>query len=183
MGTASFSRPPEISGPPSNGCTAGLALRMSKTAFTFAMALYFAVVAFDNVTDYGTNFQFVTHVLSMDSVPNNQNVVWRSLQSPKFHHLFYWIIILWEAAAALVCASGAFTLFRSLKSAAVFNANKTNAIFGLSIGSLLWFVAFVIVGGEWFLMWESPWSGELAAFRMFTINAFVLVFLVLPDKD
>jgi len=183
MGTASFSRPPEMSGAENNSGTAGLALRMSKTAFTFAMALYFALVVFDNVTDYGTNFQFVTHVLSMDSVPNNQSVVWRSVQSPKFHHLFYWIIILWEAVAALVCASGAFTLLRSLKSAAVFNAKKTYAIFGLSIGSLLWFVAFVIVGGEWFLMWESKWSGELAAFRMFTINAFVLGFLVLPDKD
>jgi predicted small integral membrane protein len=183
MGTASSNRVLGSSRPESNNRAAGLALRMSKTAFTFAMSLYFALVVFDNVTDYGTNFQFVTHVLSMDSVPNNQHVIWRSLQSPKFHHLFYWVIILWEAAAALVCASGAFTLLRSLKSAAVFNAKKTYAIFGLSIGSLLWFVAFVIVGGEWFLMWESQWSGELAAFRMFTINAFILGFLVLPDKD
>lgn len=169
--------------PSNDNLSAALALRVSKVAFIFAIALYFAVVAFDNVTDYGTNFAFVSHVLSMDSLPKDQNVIWRSIQSAKYHHLAYWIIILWEFVAALVCAVGAFSLLRSLKSSAAFNANKTYAILGLSTGLLLWVVAFITVGGEWFLMWESPWSGELAAFRMFTINAFVLVFLVLPDAD
>ena len=85
--------------------------------------------------------------------------------------------------AALICAAGAFALLRSLRYASAFNAKKTYAIFGLSLGLLLWLLAFVTVGGEWFLMWESPWSGEMAAFRMFTINAFILGLLVLPDSD
>jgi predicted small integral membrane protein len=181
MGIASSKWPSESSVPESSKLGAGPVLRMSKITFTFAMALYFALVAFDNVTDYDTNFKIVSHVLSMDSVPNNQNVIWRSIQSTKYHHVAYWIIILWEIAAALMCAVGAFSLLRCLKSPVTFNAKKAYAILGLSTGLLLWFVAFIVVGGEWFLMWESPWSGEMAAFRMFTINAFGLGLLVLPD--
>jgi predicted small integral membrane protein len=42
------------------------------------------------------------------------------------------------------------------------------AIAGLTLGLLLWLVAFIAVGGEWFLMWQSAeWNGEEAAFRIF----------------
>ena len=55
---------------------------------------------------------------------------------------------------------------------------KIHAIAGLWIGMLLWSLAFITIGGEWFMMWESAsWSGELAALRMFTLNSIALLFL------
>ena len=43
----------------------------------------------------------------------------------------------------------------------------------------MWLVAFLTVGGEWFLMWQSKsWNGQEAAFRMFTIVGIVLLLLV-----
>ena len=45
-------------------------------------------------------------------------------------------------------------------------------------------VAFLSVGGEWFLMWQSKnWNGQDAAFRMFTVIGIVLLFLVQQDVE
>ncbi|HLQ94163.1 MAG TPA: DUF2165 family protein, partial [Xanthobacteraceae bacterium] len=45
-----------------------LAIRAAKAVMVAAVALFATLVAFGNVTDYHTNFEFVQHVLSMDSV-------------------------------------------------------------------------------------------------------------------
>ena len=76
-------------------------------------------------------------------------------------------------------------LARSLKgSGAAFNRAKKIATIGLTVSLLQWYVAFITVGGEWFLMWQSEeWNGQDAAFRMFTIIGVSLIFLSLKDDD
>ncbi len=60
----------------------------------------------------------------------------------------------------------------------MFYEAKIVATVGITLSLLLWLVAFLIVGGEWFLMWQSPhWNGQSSAFRMFGIDGLVLVFL------
>jgi predicted small integral membrane protein len=55
---------------------------------------------------------------------------------------------------------------------------------GLVLNLLLWLVAFVTVGGEWFLMWQSSqWNGLGTASRMFTIVALVVLFLNTRDDE
>ena len=45
--------------------------------------------------NYGSNFDFVQHVLSMDTTfPGNQ-LKWRAISTPALHHAFYWTIIAW----------------------------------------------------------------------------------------
>jgi predicted small integral membrane protein len=52
------------------------------------------------------------------------------------------------------------------------------------MGLLLWLVAFLSVGGEWFLMWQSAtWNGQEAAFRMFCVLGLVLLYMVMPDGE
>ena len=156
--------------------------RLGKTLLTSTLALYFLLVAFNNIIDYRTNFQFVEHVLSMDSIPADAHVQWRAIRSPQLHHLAYWTIILWELITGFVCALGAKRLFSALRSKQEFDAAKTLAIAGLWLGLLLWSLGFITIGGEWFLMWESSvWNGEVPALRMFILNAFALLFLYLPD--
>ena len=43
-------------------------VRASKSILVAAVALWVSLVAFGNITDYGTNLAFVNHVLSMDTV-------------------------------------------------------------------------------------------------------------------
>jgi predicted small integral membrane protein len=48
----------------------------------------------------------------------------------------------------------------------------------------MWLVAFLDVGGEWFLMWQSQvWNGQEAAFRMFAVVGIVLLILLQPEGE
>jgi predicted small integral membrane protein len=56
------------------------------------------------------------------------------------------------------------------------------AVAALASGLLMWLLAFLAVGGEWFLMWQSTtWNGQAAAFRMFTVLGIVLLIVVHPE--
>ena len=44
-----------------------LETRIAKITMVGCLAAYAFLVTFDNLTDYGTNFEFVRHVLSMDT--------------------------------------------------------------------------------------------------------------------
>ena len=45
-----------------------IAIRAAKAATVAAIALFATLVAFGNLTDYNTNFVFVEHVMSMDTI-------------------------------------------------------------------------------------------------------------------
>ena len=159
--------------------------RVCKLLLTAGMALYFTLVAFGNLTDYDTNFRFVQHVMSMDSIFPDSTLQWRAITSPLLHRLFYAAIIAWEATAAILCWLGVIQLGRALHAdASRFARAKRVAMSGLVVGCLLWLVAFLCVGGEWFAMWQSPtWNGQTVAFRMFTVNGIVLLVLLQPDAE
>ena len=159
--------------------------RLVKIALVAAVALYLGIVALNNLTDYGSNFEFVRHVLSMDTTFPDNRLKWRALTSPVIHHVFYASIILWEAASTIALAVGTWKLWQKrLAPAAEFNAAKSFAVGALGFNLLLWFVAFLCIGGEWFVMWQSQiWNGQSAAFRMFACIALVLLFVRTPDTD
>jgi len=154
-----------------------------KAALVAFVAMYLTLVVFNNLTDYNSNFQFVKHVLAMDTVfPENQGM-WRSIENPFIHHLFYWVIIIWESASAAICWIGAIKCWNAAKqSASLFNGSKGLAVAGLTLSLSMWLFAFITIGGEWFLMWQSEiWNGQDSAFRMFTIMGIILIILILPD--
>lgn len=156
--------------------------RILKIALVCAVALFSTLVVFNNVTDYNSNFQFVKHVLLMDTTfPDNEGM-WRSIESNWVHHTGYIFIILIETLVALTCWLGAIRLWRKKDQASSFNHAKELASAGLVGGILLWFVGFIVMGGEWFLMWQSDtWNGQAAASRFVTILGIVLIYLNMPD--
>jgi len=42
-------------------------IRLAKVTMVGSLAAYAFIVAYNNVVDYGSNYQFVRHVLSMDT--------------------------------------------------------------------------------------------------------------------
>jgi predicted small integral membrane protein len=160
-------------------------LRLAKIALLFAVALFYTVVVFNNITDYNSNYLFVYHVLNMDSTfPGNQGM-WRAVHSPFVYRTFYDSIISWEALTAVLAWVGGGLLVKKLRTpATAFNLAKRIAVVALTLSLLMWFVAFLTVGAEWFLMWQSrTWNGQEAAFRMFTVVGIVLIFLANPDVE
>jgi predicted small integral membrane protein len=160
-------------------------LRVAKLLLVFAVALYFSVVVFNNITDYNSNYQFVRHVLMMDSTFPGNNGMWHAMNSPAWHTAFYVSVIAWESIVMLLCWWGGVRLARSLSApAAVFTQAKSVSVAALTLALLMWLVAFLTVGGEWFLMWQSrTWNGQDAAFRMFTVIGVVLLLVAQPDSD
>ena len=162
-----------------------MTLRVAKLVLVFAVAIFYTVVVFNNITDYNANFQFVRHVLMMDSNSLGNHELWRATNSPAWHTAFYLSIISWESLVMLLCWWGGILLARALSAPApVFMQAKRVSVAALTLALLMWLVAFLTVGGEWFLMWQSKtWNGQDAAFRMFTVIGVVLLLLAQPDSD
>ena len=162
-----------------------IVIRLVKIAMVAAIALFATIVAFGNMTDYGTNFAFVQHVLSMDTIFESSTIRYRAITSPALHHLAYAVIIATEALTAVLCWIGAWTLWRQLRvDARTFNRAKTFAVVGLAVGFLLWQLGFMTLGGEWFGMWQSAqWNGVPSAFRFAMVIIAVLIFVAMPDEE
>jgi predicted small integral membrane protein len=160
-------------------------IRTAKILLLSAVSLFYTIVVFNNLTDYNSNYLFVFHVLSMDSTfPGNEGM-WRAVHSSFIYHSFYHSIIAWEALTAVLGWTGAALLLGKLKApAAAFNLAKRIPVAALTLSLLMWLIAFLTVGAEWFLMWQSKtWNGQEAAFRMFTVVGIILIFLVMPDVE
>ena len=159
--------------------------RISKLLLLASIALFYSIVVFNNLTDFDSNYQFVRHVLMMDSTFPGNRGMWRAIPSTPIHIAFYGSIIAWESLTAVLLWWGAAKMLRALRQpAAQFNATKRIAILALTVSLLMWMTAFITIGGEWFLMWQSHnWNGQEAAFRNFAMFVLVLLFLVQPETD
>ena len=68
----------------------------------------------------------------------------------------YWLIILGEGITSVVLGIAAVAVLRHLRSeGARFNRAKRFLFIGATVGFLVWFSGFMVVGGEWFQMWQS----------------------------
>jgi predicted small integral membrane protein len=160
-----------------------MALRVSKAVLVLAIALFYTMLVINNVTDYGSNYEFVRHVLMMDSTFPGNHGMWRAVNSPLVHTVFYIGIIAWESISMLLFWWAGVRLLNSYRAdRAQFAAALNLAVIALTASLLMWLVAFLDVGGEWFLMWQSKmWNGQEEAFRMFTIVG--VVFLVVMQRE
>lgn len=162
-----------------------LAVRLVKIAMVAATAAFALLVAFDNVVDYGTNYEFVRHTLSMDTTFPDNALMGRAITSPALWTVGYWAIIAAEAVTGLVLAWAAMRLAAAVRGRAeIFNAAKSLVLVGAGLGFLLWFGGFMVVGGEWFAMWQSKsWNGQEAAFRFYVTLLAVAIFVNQPDGE
>lgn len=151
-----------------------------------ANALYILLVAVGNITDYGTNFAFVQHVLSMDTTnfgatPGadlDPDVMWRSITDPTVWNIAYIGVIVWESLAAVVLVVAAVAWLRAFLTGGTFDQARALSSIGLVMIIVLFFGGFIAAGGEWFQMWRSTaWNGLEPAFRNSVLAALTLVLI------
>ncbi|CAB3759793.1 DUF2165 family protein [Paraburkholderia solisilvae] len=162
-----------------------MTIRLAKIVMTLMLAAFAGIVTSDNLADYGSNYLFVQHVLSMDTTFPHNALLYRATTNPLWWQLGYWLIIAGEGATCLLLLAGAVALWRRRHASGIdFNHAKACAIAGLVVGFLVWFFGFMVVGGEWFAMWQSKiWNGQEAAFRFYVAIAGVLIFVNQRDDD
>ncbi len=160
-------------------------VRLAKIVMTAALAAFAFIVTYDNLVDYGSNYEFVKHVLSMDTTFPGNALMRRAITEPRLWAIAYAGIIAAEGLTfvLLFCAAGAM-LFALRKSSAHFQRAKVWMVAGVTMGFLVWFFGFMVVGGEYFAMWQSKtWNGQEPAFRFYMTMLAVLIFVNQPDRE
>ncbi|MCB1503033.1 MAG: DUF2165 domain-containing protein [Bauldia sp.] len=158
-------------------------LRLSKVALVATIALFFTLVAFGNLTDYHSNEAFVRHILAMDTIFPDSTLRWRAIPDANMQTIAYWAIIGWQTLTAVVLWAGVVRLLGAIRGPGFAGAQPT-AVLGLAMGFLLYAGGFVVVGGEWFAMWQSEeWNGQQTSFGFLTMIGIVLVVLLVPEQE
>ena len=154
------------------------ALRRSKIAFMASVCVWAGLVGINNVLDYRANFQFVQHVLEMDTTVPGNPLLWRSLPWAPLQHAAYLCIIAVELSVSLLAGFTVFRMLAARDDAEKFSRAKAVGVMALALGVLLWLAGFEAIGGEYFLMWQShTWNGQESAFRFAVLCVLGLVFL------
>lgn len=166
-------------------------LPVATTVIVAINALYILLVAIGNITDFGTNKEFVQHVLAMDTTnfggePGqglDPDVMWRAVTNPTLQTIGYIGVIIWESLAAVVLVAATVSWLRSAKSRS-FDTPRRLSTIGLLMIIILFMGGFITVGGEWFQMWRSvSWNGLDPAFRNSVLAAFGIVLCHLPSPQ
>ena len=159
--------------------------RAAKLSLVAAVAFFYTLIVFNNLTDPNSNYQFIRHTLMMDTTTPGNHGMWRAIHSPAVFVAFYVCIILWEIVTAVLLWWGTARMAAALRAPAqVFDIAKRMSLAALTISLLMWLVAFLAVGGEWFLMWQSPtWNGQAAAARNFTVVGIVMLIVSQRESE
>src|SRR5690606_7898884 len=159
--------------------------RVAKVAVSLSLAAYALLVAYNNVVDYGSNHEFVRQVLSMADTFPESALRSRAVHAPALWAAAYWAIIAAEALTGLALLAGSVRLLQHLRApAARFEAAKRWVVLGCALGFVLWFFGFLVVGGEWFAMWQSEtWNGQQSAFRLSILLLAALIFVAQPERE
>lgn len=152
-------------------------VRYTKIILSALAAFYVLLVCFNNTFDYGANFEFVRHVLSMDDVFSPEKNGWRGLHAEWMHHAAYLLIIAIEYTIALLLVRGTWSMWRAREAeTTVFRQEARHSAHGYLTAFVLWFGVFVVGAGEWFLMWQSQkWNGETTAFTLSIVWLLMLI--------
>ena len=140
--------------------------RLAKSVIAFCVGLFCFIVGLNNILDFNTNLQFVKHVLSMDAMQNwfdGSAIRGRAIVDETVHIFAYWMIILFELLAGIVCLAGAIKMALNLTSDK-FDNGKGLYLLGATLALLIWYLGFAVIGAEWFAMWASKWNGQNSAY-------------------
>lgn len=160
-------------------------IRLIKSALVGFFGLYALIVAFGNVTDYQSNYDFVAGVLSMETTFEGNALMYRAIETEALYHIGYVIIIIVEAVIGIASVIGSILMLKNIKAdSKTFHAAKKWGLIGLLLAVSVWFLGFQVIGGEWFAMWQSTtWNGLDSAFRLTTYISTTILILMFKDSE
>jgi predicted small integral membrane protein len=151
---------------------------------TLITAAYYLLVALGNITDFGTNQQFVVHVFEMDTTFDDPDVMWRAIDSSAIQNLAYLLIIAWEVLIAAVLVWAFVAWVAALRAGRGYERPRRLSTLGWIMILLLFASGFIVIGGEWFQMWQSQdWNGLDPALQNVVIAGLALIIAHLPSRD
>lgn len=158
-------------------------MKIVKVLLVAGMALYLTLTVIDNVTMPQPGFGAVQAAVGMETTFKHPGAMWRAITNPLLIWVIFALIVFMEAVAATLCWIGAARLWAARGEARRFDDAKGTALLGLGITAAFYFIVFLVIGNEWFLMWQSqPMSLPLTiSFRDFAAAILIVLFLDMPD--
>jgi len=164
--------------------------RTVTSAFVLMVASYYLVVAFDNITNptnpNASNWPFVQGVLSGDGVPADSGFEWRFIDATWFQAASYIGIMAMEAITGIVLLIGGVLGVRRARTHESWASAQRWTYVGGIAGLAVFFFGFMVVGGNWFIMYlNSTWNGLEPAFQnsVVTVSMLILVTCVLVGSQ
>ena len=147
-----------------------MTIRFLKICIVATIALLFTLFAFNNLTNFHSNLEGVEKVLTMEGIRDTHLKEWRAISNKHIHMMAYVMIIAWEILTAGLCWTGTILMIKNVRAnPEKFSHSKTFALLGLTAGFLFFMIGFVIIGSEWFYMWQAIWKNLLVKSLLFSV--------------
>lgn len=157
-------------------------MRMGKIVLVFGMGMFLFLAAVNNTLTYSGTLGAVKSAVDMQGTFKAPALMWRAFENPAYIWMAAAAIVACEYVAGVICLIGTWRLWKARSSAADFNAAKSTAILGLTIGACLYLVGFQTIAGEWFMLWQNRNVHTLdEAFRDFGLAMLTMIWLRTPD--
>lgn len=158
-------------------------MKIIKALMVAAMALFLSMTTVDNLTMPDVGLGAVSTAMTMETTFKHPAAMWRAVPAKAPAVAVFAGIVLFETIAAVMCWIGALRMWRARADAKTFKDASAIANLGLALTALLYFGAFLVVGTEWFLMWQSQQLGVAleVAFRMFAAAVLIMLYVALVD--
>lgn len=160
--------------------------RVVTSLFILMVGAYYLVVGFDNITNptnpNASNWPFVQGVLSGDGVPADSGFEWRFIDATWFQAISYIMIMTLETITGIVLLVAGVKGLRGSQNAARWSLAQKWTFVGGFLGLGIFFFGFMVVGGNWFIMYlNSKWNGLEPAFQnsVMTVSMLILTTAVL----
>jgi predicted small integral membrane protein len=128
--------------------------------------------------------EFVKHVFAMDTTFNDPDVTWRAITSSAIQNIAYVLIIAWEVLTALVLIWAFVAWVGALRRGGGYDRPRRLSTLGWTMVLLLFAGGFIVIGGEWFVMWQSSdWNGLDPALQNVIIAGLALILAHLPSRE
>jgi predicted small integral membrane protein len=155
--------------------------RVITSLFILMVAAYYLVVGFDNITNptnpNASNWPFVKGVLSGDGVPAESGFEWRFIDATWFQAASYIAVMVFETLTGILLFIAGILGLRASASSDRWNHAQKLTFLGGFLGLAVFFFGFMVVGGNWFIMYlNSKWNGLTPAFQnsVMTITMLIL---------
>lgn len=159
-------------------------VKICKISIIASISILFALIFFNNASDYGTNYAYVKNVLEMTDVFSKNVSSYRAIYNPYIHHLFYLVIIIVELLVAITLAYSAIRMFKYRNNEPKYKYAKQWAIVGLTLSVLLYGFAFSTIGAEWFYSWQSKtWNSKHASASLLAYCMLSMIFISNDCED
>lgn len=155
--------------------------RVITSLFILMVAAYYLVVGFDNITNptnpNASNWPFVQGVLSGDGVPADSGFEWRFIDATWFQAISYILVMTLETVTGIVLLIAGIKGLRTSQNSLGWAQVQKWTFVGGFVGLSIFFFGFMVVGGNWFIMYlNSKWNGLEPAFQnsVMTISMLIL---------